>query len=173
MNTKYKYFTVFPVLFLSMSNLFASDLSYRSAEIGYLDDAVTLEVMFGSSGTEAGSYGKVAVWGDSDLKIYQANAGYHMPMSDKTDWIIEGGYLGIDAGDWGSDSGYNVSVGIRNGTAAGTEFTFKIGRWDVEEAITVAEARANFKINDTRSWFIGAISVDSETEFHVGFRFDF
>jgi hypothetical protein len=178
------------------SNSFASSLDYGNGAVGWAQDGYTVELALGGTGEENGVYGRaLGVFLEEDYcyggacavaqgDIMFANVGYHWTMSETTDVILEGGYLGADVSatacgygscfsESDSESGYTIMAGFRSGDPEGFEFKILIGRGDLIEAATIGQLELNYNISDKYSVYLGTLYDGEDSNAMAGFKFNF
>tara|TARA_B110000438_G_scaffold134458_1_gene130116 strand:- start:356 stop:946 length:591 start_codon:yes stop_codon:yes gene_type:complete len=178
------------------SNAFTSSLDYSNAAVGWAEDGYSVELALGGTGEENGFYGRaLAVFveddycyggtcavADGDLSFI--NVGYHWTMSETTDVILEGGYLGayVSATACGygscfsesdSESGYTIMGGFRSGDPDGLEFKILIGRGDLVEADTIGQLELNYNFSEKYSLYLGTLYDGEDTLTMAGIKFNF
>ena len=117
--------------------------------------------------------------GDVDVSLWDIGLGWHTPLSDMTDFLIEGGYMELEADSrFGSadDGGAFGNVGLRMALAPSFELTGKVGYFDLGSDVDGFQATLAGLIKLTPNWGINlqAQSLDGDDELYsAGLRYSF
>jgi hypothetical protein len=113
----------------------ADDISYSHFDLAYISvdagaataDGFALDLSYGFNDSFYGVFGYGDVNGTSTIN---AGAGWHMGLSDSTDFFAELAFLSVDAGAF-SDDGYRAGIGLRGMVGDGFELNGRVDMVDI------------------------------------------
>ncbi|KRG75996.1 hypothetical protein ABB30_10895 [Stenotrophomonas ginsengisoli] len=165
------------------------DFSTLKANGGYLRGSYALTgatYVFGGFTRVSDSESAYGIKLEGDLDQYELGLGWHMPMSDRVDFLAEAAYVRLDLTIKASYMGYSaresdalnagrVSLGLRGTPSARTEAWVKAGAMDGSDMDSefVGSLGGQFKFNPT--WgLVGDINwIGDVTQYSVGVRASF
>jgi len=127
------------------------------------------------------SYGTTNFDFDVDVDQLQAGLGYHVGLTDNTDFVASLGYVAAEATAPGfesvDDSGYGAAIGVRSNVTDLIELFGNVSYVDFGDdddgGETAVGAGIWFNFTDSFALGLGAASGDDVTSYGAGVRFSF